>query len=270
MTIYYLEGRKGLYLYHFFIYNLGGLYYILNKKFIRGPPNTSILLDIPTIQEPTRDNNLTFPIKIHMKDILPFQREAFEIIKDKFELVEELPTSEEIVSIYGEIQTKTGTSDNKEIIFPFLRNLFLEKCQYKMISGKKIYITRKNSEKQHYGVLKRHILNEPNFIELLNKHNIEYIQLENYSMQNKIKLFMESELIISPHSSCLTLLLFANQKSKIIEITNKGTVGFSNHHMLEIANVFELNFHRYSNINEDYNGNFNIDINDFEKYLSTI
>jgi len=36
--------------------------------------------------EPT--TSIKYPIKIYMKDILPFHREAFEIIKDKYELVE--------------------------------------------------------------------------------------------------------------------------------------------------------------------------------------
>jgi len=30
-TIFYLEGRGGMYLYHFIVYNLGGLYYIINN-----------------------------------------------------------------------------------------------------------------------------------------------------------------------------------------------------------------------------------------------
>ena len=32
-TIFYLEGRGGMYIFHFFVYNLGGLYHILNKEY---------------------------------------------------------------------------------------------------------------------------------------------------------------------------------------------------------------------------------------------
>ena len=32
-TIFYLEGRGGIYLYHFIIYNLGGLYHIIKKEY---------------------------------------------------------------------------------------------------------------------------------------------------------------------------------------------------------------------------------------------
>jgi hypothetical protein len=270
-TIFYLEGRGGMYLYHFFVYNLGGLYYILNNIYNkRGPSNTSVLLednsnitDIP--------KNATFPIKIYMKNILQFQREAFKIIEDKFLLIEDLSVipNYEIVSIYGETCIH-DICDNPNIIFPFLRNLFLEKCNFKMIKGKRIFITRKTSELQHSGVLKRYILNENEVMNTLNKYNFEFIQLEDYSTSDKIKLFMESEIIISSNSSAFTLCLFANIKTKIIEIMNKGTSGFSHHHYIQICNTLGLNYNRYSQIHEDRNGNFNLDVNNFESYLKNI
>ena len=125
-TIFYLEGRGGMYLYHFFVYNLGGLFYIMNKKYDMRLPNTSVLLEDKSkiVSEPTAE--VTFPIKIYMKDILPFQREAFEIIRDKFELIEDLSTitNYEIVSIYGETSARDPVSDNQKFIFPYLINIF--------------------------------------------------------------------------------------------------------------------------------------------------
>jgi len=255
-TIFYLEERGGMYLYHFFVLNLGGLYYIINQNYnVRGP-TTSI----------------TYPIKIYMKDVLPFQREAFEIIKDKFELVDddELQkiTDYEIVSIYGETCIN-GYSDNCNI-FPFLRQLFLERMNYNVIKGKRIFITRKNSESQHYGVLKRMILNENELLKVLDKYGFQYIQLENLNTYDKIKLFMESEMIVSSHSGSLTFSLFVNQKTKIIEILNKGTSGFLHDHYLNISNKLNLNFNRYNNIIEDSNGNFSLNLIDFEKYLQSL
>ena len=268
-TIFYLEGRGGMYIYHFFIYNLGGLWYILNHKYDVRVPNTSKLLnDIGKIVKyPT--TNINLPIKIYMEDILPFQREAFEIIKDKFELVEDLNKipDYEIVSIYGETCQNNGLSDNPQIIFPFIRNLFHEKCNYKMINGKRIFITRKNSESQHNGVLKRCILNENEIKNMLNKYNFEYIQLENYNTNEKIKLFMESEVIMSSHSSSLTLSIFSNKNCKIIELVNNGTQGFPNNIYINICNTVGINYNRYSNINEDNNGNFNLNVIDFDNYL---
>jgi len=268
-TIFYLEGRGSMYLFHFFIYNLGGLMYILNKEYhIRGEPNSSVLLEDKRkiVDKPTTE--ITFPIKIYMKDILPFQKEAFEIIKDKFELIEDLNTISdyEIVSIYGEISRKY-LSDNRQIIFPFIRNLFLEKCNYNFLNGKRIFITRKNSELQHNGILKRYILNENELKNMLSKYNFEFIQLEDYKTEEKIKLFMQSEIIVSSHSGALTFTLFSDTKTKIIEILNKGTKGFDHNHYVSICDVLKLNYNRYTNIKEDVNGNFNINVDNFENYL---
>ena len=273
-TIFYLEGRGGIYLFHFFIFNVGALYYILQKNYnSRGEQNTSVLLEDKSkiVEKPT--TLLEYPYKIYMKDIIPFQRETFELIKDKFELIKDLSkcNNYEIVSIYGEFAKDTGTSDNRNVIYPFLRNLFIEQFpNTKMINGKRIFITRKNSENQHIGQLKRYILNEIDVIEMLKKYNFEFVQLEDYSMSEKIKLFMESEIILSSHSGSLTLTLFANEKAKIIEILNKGTTGFSHNHIVEIAETLGLNYRRYSNINEDHNGNFNLNINEFETFLYSV
>ena len=268
-TIFYLEGRGGMWLYHFFVYNLGGLIYILNKKYNVRVVNTSVLLEDKSkiVNEPTTE--IKFPIKIHMKNVLPFQREAFEIIKDKFELVENLNTISdyEIVSIYGETCQQNPYSDNPQFIFSFLRNLFHEKCNHQLIKGKRIFITSKYSESQHNGVLKRYILNENELKNILNKYNFEFIQLEDYNTNDKIKLFMESDLILSSHSGSLTFSLFSNTNTKIIEILNNGTQGFPHDHYINICSVLGLNYNRYSNINEDKNGNFNINVIEFEKYL---
>ena len=272
-TIFNLEGRGGMYLYHFFVYNLGGLFYIINNKFdIRGPENTSVLFHDKSamVDKPSNyTTTTTNPIKIHMKNILPFQRETFDIIKDDFELIEDLNkiTDYEIVSIYGETCTHS-ICDNPNIIYPFLRQLFLKRLNYEVIPGKRIFITRKNSESQHDGLLKRCMLNEDEMKTMLEKYNIEYIQLENYSMHEKIKLFMESEVIISTHSGCLTLCLFVNVNTKIIEILNTGTHGFNHSHYIGICNTLGLNYNRYTDISEDHNGNFNLNLSKFEDFLN--
>lgn len=263
-TVFFLEGRGGIYLFHFFIFNLGGLFYIMNGQYSFRVANDSVLFDDKSKIVDVPTNSITFPIKIHMKDILPFQREAFEIIKDKFILVEDLNTLEdyEIVSIYGYTDNKNYNCDP----YPFLRNLFIEKCNFKMIPGKRIYITRKNSESQHGGILKRSILNEDELMETLKKYNFEYIQLENYNTFEKIKLFMESEIILSTNSSSLTLSLFSNLNSKVVEISNAHYLD----NYMSICKIIGIKYYRYYKIVEDFNGNFNLDIPLFESELVTI
>lgn len=252
--------------------NLGGLFYILNEQYNVRVLNTSALLEENTkiVSQPT--STITFPIKIYMQNVLPFQKEAFEIIKDKFELIDEeslkTMTDYEIVSIYGETCQNNPYSDHPHKIYPFLRELFLEQCKHEMIKGKRIFITRKHSETNH-GDLRRCIINENDFVCMLNKYNFEYIQLEDFSTADKIKLFMESEIILSTSGSQLTFTLFSNTHTKIIEINNRGTSGFPNDHNKFICDTLNLNYNRYSNILEDSKGNFEINVIEFENYLKT-
>ena len=333
-TIFYLEGRGGCWLYHFFLYNLGGLYNIVNQQY-NDRNNDSVKLNnfqSKIVTMPT--TLLTFPIKIYMTNVLPFQREAFEIIKNKFELVEDLTTVNydfEIVSIYGALINYKNEINNN--IYPYLRELFLENFKpannsistadlnhheftpfrtqsaqrgppfsslretapkggvsqgssgtyvhafvnekmCKDIGGvvpkKRIFITRKNSETQHSGVLKRAVINETEFMAMLQKYNFEYIKLENLNTYEKIKLFMQAEVILSSHGSALSFLLFADTTCKIIELLKNGTVGFPHDHFIDMCNALNLNYNRYQNINEDVYGNFEINVEEFEKYLLTL
>lgn len=269
-TIFYLEGRGGQWPYHFLIYNLGALYYIHNKIYNFKCPDSVLLNDKSKIVDsPTTD--ISFPIKIYMENVLPFQRQAFDIIKDKYELIEDLSKIEnyEVVSIYG-ASADIIYNNNEKHVFQFLRNLFLEKMDYKIIPGKRIFITRKGSEIQHFNVLKRCILNEEQLIPMLNKYNFEYVKLEDYNTYEKIKLFMESETILSSHSGSLSFLLFANENAKIIEILNKGVGGVPDCHYINMCGSLNINHNRYTNICEDSNGNFKLNVEDFEKYLNSV
>lgn len=163
--------------------------------------------------------------------------------------------------------------DNPTIIYPYIRNLFRERCNFNMLKGKRIFITRNGSNSivnAHSHDLLRIILNEDKLINMLSKYNFEYIQLDKYDMYNKIKLFMESETIISTHSSALTMCLFIDTNAKIIEILNNGTAGVGNEHYRFLSKALNLNYHRYSNIREDIKGNFTLNIPEFETYITNI
>lgn len=274
-TIFYLEGRGSIWIYHFFVLMLGGLYYIDNKQYnVRGV-NDSVLMNDTSkhVLEPT--TSIKYPIKIYMKDIFPFHHEAFEIIKDKYELVEDLSQYEdyEIVSIYGETLLVNNYCDHPHEIFNFIRNLFLERMpKYKIIPGKRIYITRKITENYKYrSVLTRFMINEMEIMKQLEPYGFEYVQLEDLSIFEKIKLFMEAEVIMSSHSAGLTFTLFCDAKTKIIEILKNGSYGDHIHiHYINLCQTLGIDYNRYSDINEDINGNFNLDFKPFEKYLHSI
>lgn len=102
---------------------------------------------------------------------------------------------------------------------------------------------------------------------MIKKYNFDVVFLEDLIFSEKIKLFQESEVIISTLGSQLTFVLFSNLKSKIIEICKNGEQGHAIDNNINIGKHLNLNYLRYSNISEDRLGNFNLDINKFEKFL---
>ena len=64
--------------------------------------------------------------------------------------------------------------------------------------------------------------------------------------------------------------MFSNKDCKIIEIINEGMPGFSYMHYMSMCSIVGLKYNRYTNISEDYYGNFNLNVDDFENYLLTL
>ncbi len=271
-TIFHLENRCAKHIYHFLYLNLAGLYYIENKLYnIKGRDcykngSTFPILN-KVVAEPSQ--KIIYPIKIHMNDIKQFHREAFEIIKDKFILVEDLNSLEdyEVVNIYGGL-TKNEPGFDTYIIVPYIRKLFLDRITSNDSLIENIYLTRKYTTQFHDNTLKRSMLNEEDALIMLSKYNFKYIILEDLSFKEKIKLFMNAKKIISSNSGGLSFITFCNNNTDIIEIMKNGTIGFAHYHYQDISSIMNLkNYKRYDNIVEDNQGNFNININEFEQYL---
>ena len=76
----------------------------------------------------------------------------------------------------------------------------------------KIYIRRENT---NY----RKILNESDLIEKLRKKNFEIINPQHYEILDQMKIFSNADVIISPHGSNLSNIIFCKKEAKIIEIS---------------------------------------------------
>ena len=76
----------------------------------------------------------------------------------------------------------------------------------------KIYIRREN-------VSYRKILNEADLIEKLRKQGFEIINPQHYEILDQMKIFSEADIIISPHGSNLTNIIFCKKGTKIIELS---------------------------------------------------
>jgi|688.fasta_scaffold59874_2 capsular polysaccharide biosynthesis protein len=279
MKVYYLEGRGGCWIYHFIVYNLGGLYNIINKINPRNKDSTK-LLGFNNIYYDD-DDDIQYPIPIIIDgltngrgELNEWQIDICKYLNTKIKLIklDELKPNDKIISIYGTTLNQNIACDNPQIYFPFLRNLLLENIdndnieQYK---GKRFFLTRKYTRQFHNGTLKKYILNEDDLMIVLEKYNFEYIILENLNIQNKIKLFNNADVILSSNIGGFVFSLVANNNTKIIEIVNKSDGILPIHYKL-ICDTLGISYYRYSNIYEDHYGNFNINTNDFEKYIHSI
>jgi hypothetical protein len=247
----------------------------MNKEYNVRFPDSMCINDPRIVENPTGE--IEYPITIYMDlcdsrlntCIAPVIKEAFDLISDKYTFIDTLPTGDkyELVSIYGEPCNINGASDNYSNIFPFLRELFLNKIDTTRNSEnyKRIFIGRKNSfftnNAGHSNPI-RVVVNEEEFIERLSEYGIRCIYLEEYSFEEKLNIFNSAELIISTNSSALTCLLWCNINVKVIEIINKPVHCGNGNHFSLICNTLGLNYHRYSNIKDDENGNFIINNDD--------
>ena len=242
--IFFLENRGGsTILYHFIVLNMGGLYYI---------------------EEYIKNNNMQYPVDIYMDSngiLKKVIKDAFYILRNKFLLLDTLPNDRSIINIYGETCLTNNICDNPDIIFPYLRELFLSRITNVTTNlPKRFFIGRKQSlinNATTHDITIRSIINEEHFINKLKDYNIDSIYLENLDFIDKLLLFMNAELIISTNSSALTCLLWCNIKVKIIELVNENnSLGL---HFKLISNTLRLDYCRFSKINDDSNGNFIIE-----------
>lgn len=92
----------------------------------------------------------------------------------------------------------------------FIRDTFLIDSS-NINLGRKIYISRKNASA-------RRLLNESEIIEYLIGLGFEIIEAENLSFIDQVKLFSQADVVISPHGSGLSNIVFCNKKTKVIDL----------------------------------------------------
>jgi capsular polysaccharide biosynthesis protein len=71
----------------------------------------------------------------------------------------------------------------------------------------------------HQGRIHRHIQDEDKLVAILEKNGYECLFLEHYNLLEKIKLFQEAELVVSPNGGALTGCYFAHKDTKVVIIT---------------------------------------------------
>ncbi len=96
----------------------------------------------------------------------------------------------------------------------FLRKTFLTaQIKAKYSYPKRIYISRNNA--RH-----RRVLNEAEVMEELRQHGFISIQLESLSFTEQVALFAQAKVIIAPHGSGLTNIVFCQNNAKVAEFVS--------------------------------------------------
>ena len=83
-----------------------------------------------------------------------------------------------------------------------------------------------------------------------------------YSIEDKVRIFSEAEIIVSPNSGGLTFALCANRKTKIVEINTPNPHQY-NKQFIEICFGLNIKHIHYQSIKVDYLDNMTINIEDF-------
>jgi capsular polysaccharide biosynthesis protein len=97
----------------------------------------------------------------------------------------------------------------------FLRQQFLPLAQQNQTHAvnkypEKIYICR---ESQY-----RRVINEPEIIAALTEQGFEIVRLESLSLLEQVALFAGAKVVISPHGSGLTYIVFCQPGTKVLEL----------------------------------------------------
>jgi hypothetical protein len=291
-VIYYLQNWDWVFIYHFLYYSLGGLRHLINND----RNNEKLILYLPYLVENKNEidkemilkitnstHDIDYPINmtgVFPSSIVNLYHQMFSCLKEKISILYTLQgvdlSTINIISFPGEHCGCFVPNENPY----FLRNLFLSSFpEFSIKSGKRIYITRKNSEfvSRHNGVKKRHVLNEDELMDKLKHLDFQFIQLEDYSFEQKVEVFATSEIIISPNGGGLSFIVFANEKTKIIELFPKYNFGeygqtyeanYNHRQFLHVADILKLDYTRFHDMTfVDNELNIKVDIDSFIPFV---
>jgi capsular polysaccharide biosynthesis protein len=117
-------------------------------------------------------------------------------------------------------------------ICDFLRTSFLPRTE-QIRAGRRIYISRGQASY-------RRVLNEGEVIEFLSQYGFENVSFENLLVSEQALLMASAEVVIGPHGSGLSNIVFCNPKTKIVEIFSPELV---HHYFWKISDLVDLDYY---------------------------
>jgi capsular polysaccharide biosynthesis protein len=223
-------------------------------------------------------SHLPKPIRFHTRISEEFQRETLELLKPDYEYVENT-TGYNIVHHEGApIINKCHVLDH---YYHFVRDLILVKNNLAVSAPptRRVYISRSKSHLlvSNNGRKKRQIIDEHILMDKLKAQGFECLYLEDYTLREKIQLFQESKLIVSPNGGALTMCYFAHPQTTIFILRNKNTLETQYSHICDVLSIPVMYYENVrcldsnNNITSgEFNEVFSIQIPDHDDLLSCL
>jgi capsular polysaccharide biosynthesis protein len=253
MILNVLENRENFIFMHWFLFVISGLCDLIHDK------------------------NLERPILFHTNVTEDFQRETFELLKPDFEYIENVENYT-IINRHG--APLVGRCHVLDHYYHFVRDSILVKNNLEVTTPfRRIYISRSKSHLLlcNQGLKRRQMINESALMERLTQEGFECIYLEDYNLRDKIKLFQESKIVVSPNGGAFTMCFFANKASTMVFIRNPGTTETQYSHICEVLSIPIVYYEKVRCKNENGNDtrgefleNFNMELTDQDDLIHTI
>jgi len=276
-VIYHIEDRGSIFIYHWFMYMISGLRYTQygGNYGVGGSGKFELNKEkLNSVSEPPF--NIFFSKNPSYKEdsfMLDFQKETFDLLKNKFNIVENINDDDIVINVYGEPIIDSGLYHISGDGYDYLRNLFnIPHTEDEKKYNKNYYLCRSKSHllrgnEFFNSVKKRQLINESDLCEKLKDFGFEVIFLEDLTIEEKIKLFRNSKTIISPNSGGLLFSLFSNQ-TKIVEINVPNPSQISNQY-LSICNHFNIPYYKFISNKIDSDDNMEVNVSDFINFLKS-
>lgn len=200
------------------------------------------------------------------EDYISYQKETFKILDD---IVNIVPNDGNFIFLSSirpiDATNNSGINHVDVSTYSFLRELFLPRVSgFDTSKYKKIYIRRNRSHLcegnvRDNNIKRRQIINEEELVSELKKVGFNCINFEDYSVEQKIQIFNSADVVLSPQSGGLVFSLFANEKTKIIEIYPPNPHQYCDQY-IDICKNLNIEFYRYSNVKKnDHHDNMYVD-----------
>ena len=209
-----------------------------------------------------------------------YQLETFEILKDKIELVSNTNSS-----IFTKCIHPYETTNGADIPFidptvhHFLQNLFLSSVEDLNVDGyEKIYIRRNKSHLSmgnaydctQKNIRRRQILNEDKLVEKLKELDFKILNLEEYHVREKVRIFNNASVILGPNGGGMVYTFACKPGTKYIEILPSNPHQYIDQYR-HVCSALNLQFHRFQDVvKEDELDNMSVNIDSLINYLKNI